>query len=284
MANIAKRINALHAKALESAECAIDNARAAGALLLKAKSELEHGTWLQWQAANTADIGQRVAQKYMQISANWKEIEQKRQTGAYLGINGACRLIARPKPETRAPETPQTDCEPINVDAESVEDDEDDLPDYGQCPNCGGTKWDDGHLGIACDNCRHPFGEPAGDAPVVTPDNTCRACIPADDKNHRLESLPGDERSTAGYMRDHHTTVSEGVGASLQAACDAFPDDTTEATPKEPEAAESAGTWLREALLEAIEDWLERDFDAPKCLVGGILESLAVNWESELED
>jgi hypothetical protein len=47
---------------------------------------------------------------------------------------------------------------------------------------------------------------------------------------------------------------------------------------------ESAGTWLRYGVLAAIEDWRERYPDAPSCLVGGILESLASTWESELED
>jgi hypothetical protein len=52
----------------------------------------------------------------------------------------------------------------------------------------------------------------------------------------------------------------------------------------EPEAADSAGTRLKDALEEVIADWRECHPDAPSCLVGGILESLAVTWESELGD
>lgn len=51
----------------------------------------------------------------------------------------------------------------------------------------------------------------------------------------------------------------------------------------EPEAAESAGTRLKDALLLEIVLWLERE-DALRCLVGGILESLAATWQSELEN
>lgn len=33
----------------------------------------------------------------------------------------------------------------------------------GKCPACAGTKWIETDDGIACEKCRHPYGEPAGD-------------------------------------------------------------------------------------------------------------------------
>lgn len=36
-------------------------------------------------------------------------------------------------------------------------------PDYGKCPNCAGTKWDEDEEGVSCHKCHHPHGEPAGD-------------------------------------------------------------------------------------------------------------------------
>ncbi len=37
-------------------------------------------------------------------------------------------------------------------------------PDLGKCPNCAGAKWKDDEDGVSCAKCRHPHGEPAGDA------------------------------------------------------------------------------------------------------------------------
>ncbi len=37
-------------------------------------------------------------------------------------------------------------------------------PDYGKCPVCGGTKWeDDAGDGMVCSKCCQPHGEPAGE-------------------------------------------------------------------------------------------------------------------------
>lgn len=36
--------------------------------------------------------------------------------------------------------------------------------DYGQCPNCAGTKWTKGESGVTCAKCRHPHGEATGGA------------------------------------------------------------------------------------------------------------------------
>jgi hypothetical protein len=37
-------------------------------------------------------------------------------------------------------------------------------PDYGKCPNCAGTKWDEDEEGVSCRKCHHPYGESTGGA------------------------------------------------------------------------------------------------------------------------
>ncbi len=41
--------------------------------------------------------------------------------------------------------------------------DESESRDFGTCPNCAGTKWDEDSDGVSCSKCHHPHGEPAGD-------------------------------------------------------------------------------------------------------------------------
>ena len=135
------------------------------------------------------------------------------------------------------------------------------------------------------------------------PDGSCRACIPDGDPgvgvsptqkpewpddpkiidtpsepvqeppglHHRLPSLPGDERSTAGYMRDHHKIPSQGVQDGLKAAQEAFAD-------KEPEAAESAGTWLRDNMGPIILECKRKFPDVPAFLAAGVVETLTADW------
>lgn len=38
------------------------------------------------------------------------------------------------------------------------------VPDYGKCPNCAGTKWDEDEDGVSCHKCHHPWGESTGGA------------------------------------------------------------------------------------------------------------------------
>ena len=144
--------------------------------------------------------------------------------------------------------------------------------------------------------------------------------VPVDDDNHKLPSLPGDERSTAGSLRERHTCPSKGVQDALQAACDAFPDDDspadygkcpncegtewenedghgvacvkcchphgeptgdepTKQTPDEPDAPESAGTWLRDHMGPVVRECKKRFPDVSAYVAACVLETLTADWE-----
>lgn len=64
LAVAAAEINAAHAAACRHADKAIDCAKQAGRLLLQVKSQLPHGQWLPWLAANCA-VSDRQAQRYI---------------------------------------------------------------------------------------------------------------------------------------------------------------------------------------------------------------------------
>ena len=65
-----------------------------------------------------------------------------------------------PKRDGKGKTSPYT---PIRGDSKPVDATETPEPDYGKCPNCAGTKWDDEEEGVSCSKCHHPHGEPAGD-------------------------------------------------------------------------------------------------------------------------
>lgn len=63
----AQEINRLHAKALQSAEDAVDCARAAGKLLLEVKATLSHDKFQRWVRENLR-VSVRQAQRYMAVA------------------------------------------------------------------------------------------------------------------------------------------------------------------------------------------------------------------------
>ena len=71
---LAAQINEHHRLAYRYATKAIEHARQAGELLIKAKFEIPHGGWLPWLEAN-CDVGEREAQRYMRLSRRWDELK-----------------------------------------------------------------------------------------------------------------------------------------------------------------------------------------------------------------
>ena len=70
---------------------AVEHARQAGALLLKAKALVPHGSWCHWLDTNVG-LGERTAQGYMRIA----QADPKRVAG--LSIRRALRALAEPGP------------------------------------------------------------------------------------------------------------------------------------------------------------------------------------------
>ena len=91
--SLADRINEHHHAAESHARQALSYARAAGELLLEAKTTVRHGEWLPWLEANF-DGGVRTAQDYMRIASRWSMIEAFINTrhAAYLTIREALKI------------------------------------------------------------------------------------------------------------------------------------------------------------------------------------------------
>ena len=96
LATLATAINAEHAAAERTARKAIEHAKAAGDKLLLAKSQVEHGQWLPWLAANCPALADRTASRYMRLAKHWNALETKSATLADLTINDALKLLNAP--------------------------------------------------------------------------------------------------------------------------------------------------------------------------------------------
>ena len=95
-ADLAIKINAAHRTACVNARKSMEYAAECGRLLIEAKELVEHGEWLPWLEAHT-EVSPRQSQRYMRLAENWAEIEPKATAESYLGIDGALRLLAKPK-------------------------------------------------------------------------------------------------------------------------------------------------------------------------------------------
>jgi hypothetical protein len=93
---LAERINAEHRACRMAALDALEHALAAGDLLLYAKAEHKHGTWLAWLEANFEGSA-RTAQVYMRLSRDRIVLEgAKAQSAAHLSIAGALEALVEP--------------------------------------------------------------------------------------------------------------------------------------------------------------------------------------------
>ena len=95
--DLASEINTEHQACMQAAGKAIDHALRCGDLLIEAKGTCQHGEWQGWLAEHFKGAA-RTARGYMQLADNRELLESKRRTSAVLGIDGALKLLASPKP------------------------------------------------------------------------------------------------------------------------------------------------------------------------------------------
>lgn len=117
---LATEINTLHAKAVHHAGSAIDFAKQAGELLLKAKSDLPHGDFLPWLEANCT-VTPRQAQRYM-AAAQGKPIPVraiKCDTVSYLPDATKTDTVSD-LPDIPTPESPKTISDATEIDSSSL--------------------------------------------------------------------------------------------------------------------------------------------------------------------
>jgi hypothetical protein len=109
LTDLATQINEAHEQCVEAYKSSLYFARTAGALLIEAKSQLQHGQWLPWLRENTS-VAERTAQAYMQVSRDWAVLEESAAI-ADLSFRDALKLLSQGEEAT----------EPLMLEAELVE-------------------------------------------------------------------------------------------------------------------------------------------------------------------
>ena len=256
-----RKANILHTYVQKELGEATKHALEIGQELQAAKKTIPHGSW-EDECKRLFDGSPRTAQFYMQFAKDVSTLP-KAQASAVLLLEGtldgaakAAKKAATPKPsppkKKKAP-PPEPD-EPIDAHSEPVDDSN---GDFEEGSNVDSEPIDDSGYEVAA-------GVLAMESPCATPPTAyCQTC-----------------KVDKAYDGDGACVVCRepGIGpAASREPADGKPSE-------EPEAAESAGTHLRNGVLLAINYTRERFPDIPDCLVGSILESLAVTWKSELED
>lgn len=76
--SLANQINEAHIRVSEHAHAAAEFAMKAGALLVEAKSRVDHGGWLPWLEKN-CQFAERTAQGYMRIARKFPELDSEKR-------------------------------------------------------------------------------------------------------------------------------------------------------------------------------------------------------------
>lgn len=108
-------LNQRHQTIRELATQALDHAKVAGELLLRAKERIPHGQFSQWIAGN-CEFSERTARTYMAIAGSWDAIAEKRKRFRNLSVRAAVKLVAEhDEPVSAAISGPHTpyDWEPL---------------------------------------------------------------------------------------------------------------------------------------------------------------------------
>lgn len=136
-----------------------------------------------------------------------EEAKKVAAKGLPMDAEQAKEIIAKfranhPAPKAKPTPPPAHKPEPRSEGADEPE------PDYGKCPNCAGTKWDNDHTGVSCAKCHHPHGEPAGGADEDRISiqrsktvKTAEALMRAFDDLHHLLPKRNEHKDTLGLCK-----------------------------------------------------------------------------------
>ena len=93
---LAREIKLECLKAHEASRSAVIHAINAGKLLIQAKDTVRHGEWEKWVKEQTG-IAPTTAALYMRLALGEKVLLAKTTTGVDLTLNGASRLLEKPR-------------------------------------------------------------------------------------------------------------------------------------------------------------------------------------------
>jgi hypothetical protein len=159
-----RKANVLHNYVVKAVGESIPYMLETGQELLAAKAAIPHGRW-ESECERLFDGSLRTAQFYMQFAKNIKAIP-KAHGDAVLYIESTVHGAAQAAKKAAGGDTQSTGRRrrksPPKSDDGAIAP-EPPPKDYGKCPNCTGTKWDEDEEGVSCHKCHHPHGEPLGD-------------------------------------------------------------------------------------------------------------------------
>ena len=173
-----RKANILHTYVQKNLGEATKHALETGRELLAAKTAIPHGRW-EDECARLFDGSARTAQFYMRFARDFSLLKSAEKSallmleGTLDGAAKAARKAAKPAKRKTSPPSGPVDSEEQQVDSgeqepdfdaisnDSEESEESEEVDYGKCPNCLGTKWDEDEDGVFCAKCQHPHGVPA---------------------------------------------------------------------------------------------------------------------------
>lgn len=114
LAELAAVANAAHAAGEAATRKGLEQFRAAGEALLKAKEQCGHGGWLSWVKENLA-FSDRTARDYMRLARHWGEL------AAAANLRDALRLLTGDDPEPSDART-RNSCTPTAADWQAYTD------------------------------------------------------------------------------------------------------------------------------------------------------------------
>jgi hypothetical protein len=97
LGKLAEEINAEHRAFVGTFRKTVEHGIRAGELLVAAKQQCPHGTWLPW-LEESFEGAPRTAQEYMRLYNHRDEILAKTRDFAHLSMSGALSSLSTPKP------------------------------------------------------------------------------------------------------------------------------------------------------------------------------------------